>query len=88
MTGSAAKPVEGWSDLVYGIATDSAGAKQSRDAHEQVAHQLNNLWDQISGVSIDEEAAMLMRFQSAYEANARFFQAVDETLALLMRLGS
>ncbi len=87
MTGSTAKPVEGWSDLVYSVATDSATAKEARTAHEQVTHQLKNLWDQISGVSIDEEAASLMRFQSAYEANARFFQVVDETLALLLQLG-
>ncbi len=88
MTGGTAKPVEGWGALVYEVATDSSQAKQSKDAHEQVARQLNNLWDQISGVSIDEEAATLMRFQSAYEANAKFFQIVDETLAVLMRLGS
>lgn len=87
MTGSTAKPVEGWSDLVYSVATDSATAKDARNAHEQITHQLKNLWDQISGVSMDEEAASLMRFQSAYEANARFFQAVDETLALLLQLG-
>jgi flagellar hook-associated protein 1 len=88
MTGGTAKPVEGWSALVYTVATDSATAQHSRDAHEQVAHQLKNLWDQISGVSIDEEAAMLMRFQTAYQANAKFFQIVDDTLALLMELAN
>jgi flagellar hook-associated protein 1 FlgK len=87
MTGGTAKPVEGWSALVYTVATDSATAQHARDSHEQVAHQLKNLWDQISGVSIDEEAAMLMRFQTAYQANAKFFQVVDQTLALLMELG-
>jgi flagellar hook-associated protein 1 FlgK len=39
-----------------------------------------------TGVSIDEETAMLMRFQRAYEANARFFQITDDTLDLLMQL--
>ena len=87
MTGSTARPIEGWSDLVYAVATDAAGAKQNRDAHEEITQQLRNLWDQISGVSIDEEAASLMRFQKAYEANARFFQVVDDTLSLLMGLG-
>ena len=41
---------------------------------------------QISGVSIDEEAAMLLRFQRSYEANAKFFQVADQTLDLLMSL--
>jgi flagellar hook-associated protein 1 FlgK len=87
MTGSTAHPVEGWSSLVYTIGTDSSTAKQSSDSHTQVVNQLENLWDQTSGVSIDEEAAMLMRFQRAYEANAKFFQVVDGTIDLLMQLG-
>ena len=41
----------------------------------------------MSGVSLDEEAASMMRFQRAYEANARFFSTVNETLEILMGLG-
>jgi flagellar hook-associated protein 1 FlgK len=48
--------------------------------------QLKNLRDQISGVSIDEEAAMLLRFQRSYEANAKFFQVTNQTLDVLMSL--
>ena len=86
MTGTTARPVDGWGNLVYSVATDSAAAQQSQKAHEQVADQLTNLREQISGVSIDEEAAMMMRFQRAYEANARFFRAVDDTLDQLLNL--
>ena len=38
------------------------------------------LRDQVSGVSLDEEAAQMLRFQRAYEANARFFRVIDQTL--------
>jgi flagellar hook-associated protein 1 FlgK len=37
-------------------------------------------------VSLDEEAMMMMKFQRAYEANARFFQAVDSALETLLSL--
>lgn len=87
MTGTTARPVEGWGGLVYNVANDSRTAKQSQLSHEQVTQQLRNLRDQISGISIDEEAAMLLKFQRAYEANARFFQVADETLDILMQLG-
>lgn len=40
--------------------------------------------DSVSGVSLDEEAASLLQFQRAYQANARFFTAVDQTLQTLM----
>ena len=86
MTGTTARPVDGWGNLVYSVASDSAVAQQSQKAHEQVAEQLTNLRDQISGVSIDEEAAMMMKFQRAYEANAKFFQVVDDTLDQLLNL--
>lgn len=86
MGGGQARPIDAWSNLVSAVATDSRSAQQARASHEQVSQQLKNLRDQISGVSIDEEAAMLLRFQRAYEANAKFFQIADETLGILMRL--
>ena len=54
--------------------------------HWQV-NQIENLRDSVSGVSLDEEAASMMRFQRAYEANARFFTTVNETLDVLLNLG-
>lgn len=86
MSNGAGSPLEAWGSLVYAVASDSAGALDAKKAHEQIVDQLNHLWDQTSGVSIDEEAAMLMRFQTAYQANAKFFQAVDTTLQMLMQL--
>lgn len=86
MSSTTARPVEGWAALVYSVANDSQTAKQSFEGHDQVAQQLRNLRDQISGVSLDEEAAMLLKFQRAYEANARFFNVANETLDVLMSL--
>ena len=51
-----------------------------RPAPEDVLAQLDTLRGQMSGVSIDEEAATMLRFQRAYEANARFFGVVDGLL--------
>ena len=84
ITGTQTRPVDAWGDLVYRVSADTRTALEERDAHEQVAHQLESLRDQISGVSLDEEAAMLMRFQRAYEANAKFFSIVNQTLDMLM----
>ena len=36
--------------------------------------------DAVSGISLDEEAMNMLKFQRAYEANARFFVAVDRML--------
>ena len=40
--------------------------------------QLQNQRDSISGVSLDEEALDLMRFQRAYQAAAKFISTIDQ----------
>jgi flagellar hook-associated protein 1 FlgK len=88
LTGGTATPLQAWGNLVYSVATDASSAEQAQKAHEQVSVQLENLRDQIAGVSLDEEAAFMLRFQRAYEANARFFQTIDQTLDLLMQIAN
>jgi flagellar hook-associated protein 1 FlgK len=51
-----------------------------------IVNQVDQLRDQVSGISLDEEAMQLMRFQRAYEASARFFRTIDMTLDTLMSL--
>jgi flagellar hook-associated protein 1 len=75
-----------YTDLVGGIGRDRASAIASGAVHGEVVQQIENLRDNVSGVSLDEEAANLMRFQRAYEANAKFFQTINDTLDVLMSL--
>jgi flagellar hook-associated protein 1 FlgK len=77
---------EGWGQLVYRVGTDAQTAIAQQKSRFDVVAQVEHLRDQVSGVSLDEESGMMMRFQRAYEANARYFQAVDTMLATLLRL--
>ena len=86
MTGTSTKPVDAWSELVYRVGADASSAAQEQRSHHQVIEQLEALRNQISGVSLDEEAAMLMKFQRAYEANARFFGVANQALDVLMQM--
>ncbi|NLJ80766.1 MAG: flagellar hook-associated protein FlgK [Firmicutes bacterium] len=53
-----------------------------------LANHLTNLRESVSGVSLDEEMANMIRFQHAYGAAARMMTAVDETLDVIInRLG-
>lgn len=76
--------VEAWSDYLFTVGSDAADARAAEASHQQILIQLQGLQAQISGVSADEEAAHLMRFQRAYEANARYFQTILSTLDTLM----
>jgi len=82
--GGTATFTESWGLLVNKVGTDTASVKNSLATRQDVVSAIQRLRDSVSGVSLDEEAGRLMQFQRAYEANARFFAAVDSTLSILM----
>ena len=75
----------------YGKMAASAGA-QLRDAQdaEQIQQSLvaqaKNQRQQISGVSLDEEAMILVEFQRAYQANSRLITVLDALTAELINI--
>jgi flagellar hook-associated protein 1 len=86
LNGGTATLVEGWSQLAYRIGRDVRTAQDARDSRAEIVRMVEALRDQAAGVSLDEEAAHLLKFQRAYEANAKFFTVVDETLSVLLNL--
>ncbi|MGB9798956.1 MAG: flagellar hook-associated protein FlgK [Thermanaerothrix sp.] len=56
-----------------------AAQSRSKD-YATVANALNTQRESISGVSLDEEAANLVRFQRAFQAAARLMNVADEML--------
>lgn len=78
--------VGSWSQLAYSVGSDAAASRAATTSHAQVVTQLEQLRAQTSGVSYDEEAAHLMRYQRAYEANARYFQTILNALDALMEM--
>ncbi|MEZ5316945.1 MAG: flagellar hook-associated protein FlgK [Vicinamibacterales bacterium] len=87
-TGGTATAEEAWGQIVFRTGTDIAVARSSAQSRGQVVDQLQRLRDQASGVSLDEEAADLIRYQRAYQANARYFQTIVDTLDTLLQLGA
>ena len=65
---------EGYLDLVRKAGNTSALAKISQDALQAVHDQAVVEKDKLSGVSLDQEAADLIRFQQAYQASAQIIQ--------------
>jgi flagellar hook-associated protein 1 FlgK len=84
LDGGTATLNDGWGDLVYRIGSDAQAAGIARDTHDSITREVDALRDQVSGVSLDEEALNMLKFQRAYEANAKFFTVVDSLLDTLM----
>jgi flagellar hook-associated protein 1 len=87
MFGGTATLHDAWGRLVYQAGTDSQVAQSETSNREEIVRQVQALRDSVSGVSLDEEAANMIKFQRAYEANARFFNTVNSALDVLLSLG-
>jgi flagellar hook-associated protein 1 FlgK len=67
-----------YSDLVSTVGNDVSSATDEQEAVGLVLTQLQNQRSDISGVSLDEEAANLIQYQRAYEAAADVVSAIDQ----------
>ena len=61
-------------------------ASISRDAQEVLTDEARDTRDSVSGVSLDEEAADLLRFQQAYQANAQVIQAANRLFDAILNI--
>jgi flagellar hook-associated protein 1 FlgK len=84
--GGSATPSDSWAQLVFNVGSDTSSATSAETNQQQIIAQLTQMRDAVSKVSTDDEAASLMKFQRAYEANARYFTTIDQTLDTLMAM--
>ncbi len=73
-----------YAGLVSGIGSDSRQSVEMADNQALVVDHLTTRRESISGVSLDEEATDMIKFQHAYQAAARVITAVDEMLDQLI----
>ena len=68
------------------LANDQENNKDTLDTNKTVLDSITSAKDQLSGVSLDEEAANMMTYVSSYNAAAKVITAFDETLQSLLAL--
>lgn len=75
--------------VIAGVGTDVKSVSAGLEASQTIVDSLDQQRSAISGVSLDEEAADLVRWQQAFQASARFLQMsnqmIDEVLNDLAR---
>jgi flagellar hook-associated protein 1 FlgK len=72
--------------MVGEIGRETANAKTNNDHQAALANYLNNQRESVSGVSIDEEMILLIKYQMGYTTAGKLSQAVNEMLDTLMSL--
>ena len=81
-------PIGDYSNLVFNVGNLSAQAQANATATQTSLQQLANQRAAISGVSIDEETANLIRYQHAFQAAARVISTVDQLTQVLLNIGA
>ena len=77
---------EHYQGIVANVGSMSQSATDSLQFDDNLLFELQNRREATSGVSLDEEAANLIRYQRAFEAGARIIQLTDELLELVINL--
>ena len=70
--------------LITTLAIDSQQASHYSRNQEAVVQQIENRRISISGVSIDEEMADMVKFQHAYNAAAKMIATLNEVYEILI----
>jgi flagellar hook-associated protein 1 FlgK len=70
------------------LANDAYNNDNSLKSNTIVLDGISSSKDQISGVSLDEEAANMMSYVTSYNAAARLMTTIDETLQTLLGIKS
>lgn len=81
------KPLDFYAHVVFQVGSDTANTTADLDASNLIVGQLEDQRASISGVSLDEEAANMVRYQTAYQAAARVVTTVNDMLDAAVNLG-
>jgi flagellar hook-associated protein 1 FlgK len=68
------------------IASDAHQSTINKDAANVLNQAVIDEFKSVSGVDMDEELVNLMKYQTAYQANAKVITAVDKMLDTLLSI--
>lgn len=72
--------------IVTSVGAESSRSQQMKNNQDVVLKQLTTLDRSISGVSLDEEMANLIKYQQSYSAAAKYINKTEELLDSLMTI--
>ena len=76
---------DAYASLVGRVGEEASSADISLQAAETMKVQSENWFDSVSGVSLDEEAANLIRFQQSYSAAARILSTAQDLFNTILQ---
>ena len=81
-------PGNAYANLVYQVGSVTSNATAEAGATASSLLQLNDQLSSVSGVSIDQESANLITYQTAYQAAARVVSTVQALFTITLAMGT
>jgi flagellar hook-associated protein 1 FlgK len=75
-----------FSQIAAAVGQESATAEDNQQTQQQVVTQTQSLRDQSSGVSLDEQAVMLLQYQRSYQAAAKLLTTINSIMDATMNM--
>jgi flagellar hook-associated protein 1 FlgK len=75
-----------YADMIGEFGTEVLRAEHVNEAEEVLVKDLQNRRESVSGVSLDEEATNLMRWQANFAASSKLITTVDEMLETVLSI--
>jgi flagellar hook-associated protein 1 FlgK len=79
-------PTDYYSSIVFNAGDAAANATAQQSASSLVLQQLNDQRSSVSGVSLDQEAANLVRYQQAYAASAQVISTINSMMQTVLNM--
>jgi flagellar hook-associated protein 1 len=83
---SGQSPTDYYSGVVFNVGNDTANAAAEQNASGLVLQQLNDQRSSVSGVSLDQEAANMVRYQQAYSASAQVITTINAMMQTVINM--
>ena len=77
---------DSYAGMIDNIAAETSQAATDVESTAAVTETLTNQRESVSGVSMDEEAVNLMKYQRAYQGAARLITVVDELMDTMLNM--
>ena len=79
-------PTDMYMSMVSNIGVDASSASTNLQYHTTLSSELTQQQQQLSGVSMDEEASNLVVYQKSYEAAAQLITTANQMLTTLLQM--
>jgi flagellar hook-associated protein 1 FlgK len=81
-------PTDYYSGIVFNVGNDVSNASAEQNASSLVLQQLNDQRSEVSGVSLDEEAANMVQYQDAYSASAEVITTINDMMYTVVNMST